>query len=227
VVRCFAGLISANKGVGDLVRAIALLRAQGQAVRAEIAGRGEVEHFRALAARLGVGDAVHFLGSIPNAEVVARMRAAAVVAVPSHHAYPEGLPLTIYEALSARTPLVVSDHPMFAGNLVDGQSALVHKAGDAAAMAARIGQLLGDPALYAALSAAAPAAWEALQIEAKWGAVIAHWLREDTDWLAAHSLPRCVSAGRQHCVDQRAIAAQLGGKGLARASRIACAPASA
>jgi hypothetical protein len=66
-----------------------------------------------------------------------------------------------------------------------------------------------------------------LQIEAKWGAVIAHWLREDTDWLAAHSLPRCVSAGRQHCVDQRAIAAQLGGKGLARASRIACAPASA
>jgi glycosyltransferase involved in cell wall biosynthesis len=100
---CFAGLISANKGVGDLVRAIALLRAQGQAVRAEIAGRGEVEHFRALAARLGVGDAVHFLGSIPNAEVVARMRAAAVVAVPSHHAYPEGLPLTIYEALSART----------------------------------------------------------------------------------------------------------------------------
>lgn len=184
----FAGLISANKGVGDLIRAIALLRAQGQAVRAEIAGRGEVEHFRALAAKLGVGDAVRFLGSIPNAEVVARMRAAAVVTVPSHHSYPEGLPLTIYEALSARTPLVVSDHPMFAGNLVDGQSALVYKAGDAAAMAARIGRLLGDPALYAALSAAAPAAWEALQIEAKWGAVIAHWLRGDADWLAAHSL---------------------------------------
>jgi hypothetical protein len=181
----FAGLISANKGVGDWCAPSPCCARGGRRCAPKSPGAARWS----TSARWPpgwAGDAVHFLGSIPNAEVVARMRAAAVVAVPSHHAYPEGLPLTIYEALSARTAGGVGPSD------VCGQSGgwpirAGAQGGDAAAMAARIGQLLGDPALYAALSAAAPAAWEALQIEAKWGAVIAHWLREDTDWLAAHS----------------------------------------
>ena len=45
------------------------------------------------------------------------MSAHDIVIVPSRHDYPEGLPMTIYEALAMRTPLVVSDHPMIKAGL--------------------------------------------------------------------------------------------------------------
>jgi len=41
------------------------------------------------------------------------MRSADAIVIPSRHEYPEGLPLTIYEALAARTPIVASDHQCF------------------------------------------------------------------------------------------------------------------
>lgn len=187
----FAGALSASKGVDDLVAAVAKLRAQGLAVRAELAGKGENDRIAALAARLGVADHVHFLGLVPNREVGERMRAADLVVVPSRHDYPEGLPLTIYEALAARTPLVASDHPMFAGALQDGEAAAIFPAGDADAMAAAIARLLDDSETYAAMSGRTSAVWDRLQLPVKWNQLIDRWLRdgdEDRAWLRAHSL---------------------------------------
>ena len=134
---------------------------------------------------------VAFLGLIPNAEVGACMRAASVVVVPSQHAYPEGLPLTIYEALCARTPIVASDHPMFVRRLVHRETALIYRAGKPGELADGIAELIADPALYAALSAASQRAWDGLQIPLKWGDLIARWLggtEDDRHWLAAQSL---------------------------------------
>ena len=81
----------------------------------------------------------------------------------------EGLPMTIYEALSARTPIIASDHPMFKGALVDGESALIFRAGDFDALAVVIGHLLGDPELYANLSARSEAAWNHIQLPVQMG----------------------------------------------------------
>jgi glycosyltransferase involved in cell wall biosynthesis len=187
----YAGLVSERKGVRDLILAIAALKARGARVRADIAGGGEVETFRALALAEGVADQVSFLGTIPNAEVFDRMRRAALVAVTSQHAYPEGLPLTIYEALCARTPIVASDHPMFAAALNDGDSALIYRAGDHRQLAAAIERALGDDALYASLSAASAAAWEAIQLPVTWGDLVTRWLGDapgDRGWLGDHSL---------------------------------------
>lgn len=185
----YVGSIHRSKGVGDAIDAVAELKARSRAVRLRIAGAGNVGEFAALARRRKVEDRVEFLGLIPNDRVVTVMREASVVLVPSRHRFPEGLPLTIYEALRSRTPIVASDHPMFGGHLVDGQTALVHPAGDARQLADCVVRLLDDPALYSRLSAAAPGVWQGMQIPAKWGHLIVRWVSGgdvNARWFADH-----------------------------------------
>jgi glycosyltransferase involved in cell wall biosynthesis len=123
---------------------------------------------------------------IANEDVPVTMRAADAVIIPSRHEYPEGLPLTIYEALAARTPIIASDHPMFRGALAHEETALVFPAGDVGALADAIRRLTTDAALYALLSENSERAWEALQLPVAWGELIERWLADDQDWLREH-----------------------------------------
>jgi len=174
----YVGALLPSKGVGDLIRATALLRRRGLSIEAKIVGGGDRAPFEALARKCGIASHVHFPGTLPNARITEEMRRAALVAVPSRHSYPEGLPLTIYEALCSRTPIVASDHPMFAGHLVDGRTALLHAERNPASLARAAERLLTDDGLYRALSQAAPACWEGLQIDRKWGDLLGEWLTD-------------------------------------------------
>lgn len=159
----YVGTVGRAKGVGDLIAAAARLKDRWN-VRIRIAGAGQVEKFRDKAKRLGMADNVEFLGVLPNDEIPALMQSADAVIVPSRHSFPEGLPLTLYEALASRTPTIASDHPMFAGHLSDGESALIFPAADSGALAAKIDQLLSDPALYARISHGSAQAWQRMQL---------------------------------------------------------------
>jgi glycosyltransferase involved in cell wall biosynthesis len=113
------------------------------------------------------------------------------VVIPSRTAYPEGLPLTIYEALCSRTPIIASDHPMFRAHLRDGETALTFPSGDAAALSRAVLRLLSSASLYESLSIAAEQTWRRLQIPVTWGDFLAAWLRDDAEgdrWLRANSL---------------------------------------
>jgi glycosyltransferase involved in cell wall biosynthesis len=193
----YVGSISAKKGVGDLLRAMALLKGR-QDVRLTVAGGGQVDRFARLADKLGLSDAVRFLGLVPNGEIPALMHAADAVVVPSRHSFPEGLPLTLYEALASRTPVIASDHPMFAGHLDDGESAILFPAGRPRALADAIDRLFSDASVYARVSQGAPAAWARMQNPVKWGDMIDHWVGDgpaDRDWLAAHSVASLAARG--------------------------------
>ncbi len=195
----FAGSITERKGIPDILNAVALLKRDGVNADVKLAGDGEIERFSKHAEDLGVSDQVEFLGRIANSAVAEQMRAATIVVVPSQHAYPEGLPLTIYEALCARTPLVVSDHPMFVGRLADEQTALIYPSGDAESLAEKIRRLIEDEQLYARLSENSQKAWLSLQISAKWGEVLLRMLRDgkgDKTWLSSHSLHSAVHSSR-------------------------------
>ena len=115
----YAGRVQETKGIGDCIRAIGVACRRGLAAQLTVAGTGDLERYRALAEELGLGDAVHFSGRIAHRDVVRLMHEHDVVVVPSQHAYPEGLPMTIYEAYASRTPLVASDHPMFQAKVRD------------------------------------------------------------------------------------------------------------
>ncbi len=156
-----------------------------------VAGGGQIEHFIKQANQLKIENCVEFLGVVPNNTVVNLMREADVVLVPSRHEYPEGFPLTIYEALCSRTPLVASDHPMFRGNLEHGVNAMIFPAGHPNALAASIETLLSDSLLYHRLSLASCDAWQRLQIPVKWGELIKRWLDnspENKQWMFEHRL---------------------------------------
>lgn len=187
----YVGTVQPKKGVGDVIAAVAKLRAAGRAVRLKVVGSGRIDEFRAMAHSLGVEDGVEFLGAVPNTLVFEMMKSVTAVVVPSRHDYPEGLPLTIYESLCARTPLIASDHPMFRGHLVDRRTAMVFPAKDAEALAASIVALLDDPDLYEALSRNSEAVWESIQNPVKWGETLYRWLSdtpEDREWFDAHRL---------------------------------------
>jgi hypothetical protein len=184
----YVGAVAELKGVGDAIRAVAVLAQRGFKVVLDVIGSGD--DFAALARQLGVADQVRFLGRRPNEAIITAMRDADVVLVPSRKAYPEGFPLTIYEALCSRTPIVASDHPMFVDKLRPDQSAVTFPSGDANALAAAIERLLTSPDLYAALSVAALETWQGLQVPMKWADLVRAWAEGSDDtrrWLAAHA----------------------------------------
>jgi glycosyltransferase involved in cell wall biosynthesis len=187
----YVGSLSESKGVGDLLRALGNLRRDGLQPKLTIVGNDADGSMHNLASRLGHGDQVYFAGVIPNEDIPATMRSVDVVIIPSRHEYPEGLPLTIYEALASRTPIIASDHPMFFGALAHETSALVFRAGDVGDLSASIRRLNSDCQLYAELSRNSLDAWTALQLPVTWGELVSRWLDdspEDHEWLKGHRL---------------------------------------
>lgn len=190
----FAGTLMRAKGVGDLLEAMAILGRAGKAWQAEIAGNGpDRPALEARARALDLDGRVTFLGTIPHDEVRARMRAADAVAVPSHHDYAEGLPNVIFEALAARTPLILSDHPAYADRLREGDGALVIPQRDPAALAAALTRLQAQPELAARLSGNAAATLDRLYVGMSWYDALSAFVADPGDrtgWVARNSLAR-------------------------------------
>lgn len=186
----YAGSIAELKGVGDLIRAMAMLDRQGLTLTASFAGLGEIGAMQALADSLGVGDRVTFRGIIGNDDVFKMFRDADIVAVPSRTAYPEGFPLTMFEALASRSPIICTDHPMFRPVLSDGSNCAVFKSGDVDGFAAAMKRVLTSPALYQQLSDSAEETWSSLRGPADWRTLLTKWVTEGerSPWLNPHLL---------------------------------------
>lgn len=94
-------------GLDRLIEALPAIREAVPGTVLMIAGRGAEEaHLRALAGACGVGDAVRFLGFVPEDHLPLAYRAADINVVPSRAL--EGFGLTAAEALAAGTPSMVT-----------------------------------------------------------------------------------------------------------------------
>ncbi|MER7663821.1 glycosyltransferase family 4 protein [Streptomyces sp. NPDC096193] len=140
------------KGLVHLVEALAKLRTEHPAAHLVVVGkRAEDGPVAQLIERYGLEDAVEFVKGITDAELVDLVRSAQVACVPSLY---EGFSLPAAEAMATGTPLVATTGgaiPEVAGP--DGESCLAVPPGDAGALAAALGRLLGDPELRARLGA--------------------------------------------------------------------------
>jgi glycosyltransferase involved in cell wall biosynthesis len=171
----YAGAMSHAKGVSEVIDAVHQLRTGGRDVRLTLCGAGpDLAAFQAGAADLGA--AATFLGRVGNDEVFRRMAAATFVCVPTRHEFPEGFPLTLTEALTAHTPILASDHPVFTRVLADGDGLRYFAAGDAAALAHVLASLADDPAGYAELSRRTTVAFDKLQCPVRFHEIIESWL---------------------------------------------------
>lgn len=131
------------------MNAFALVRAQHPTAKLTVAGSGpELAALRELAARLGLGQAVHFAGRIENADIGRLYASADLMLNPSTA---DNMPISILEALASGVPVVSTD----AGGIPDlvehGRTALLVPVGDAQAMAQAALRLVAEPALQARL----------------------------------------------------------------------------
>ncbi|MEJ7931945.1 glycosyltransferase family 4 protein [Ramlibacter sp. AN1015] len=140
----FVGNLSERKGVSDLLRALAQPRMEGIPFEATFAGGGDVEGYRAMAARMGLAEHVHFAGWADASTLAQLLSQADVLVLPS---YDEGLPLAILEALAQGVAVVCTPVGEIPHVLTDGHNACFVQAGDAASIADGLARVLGDERL--------------------------------------------------------------------------------
>ena len=149
----YLGRLKKYKGVHHVIHAFAVL-AHPTAVL-EIAGAGDFRpQLEKLAASLGLGDRIRFLGRISEEEKVLLLRRAWALVFASPK---EGWGITNLEAAACGTPVVASDSPGIRESILDGKTGYLVRHGDPAAMAAAMGRLADDPTLVATLGTAARA----------------------------------------------------------------------
>lgn len=148
-IRCLAvARLVERKGLGDLIRALALLE-RGRFELEIVGGGADQRVLRDLASQLGVADEVRFLGPLPRAEVAERYRAADLFTLPSSA---EAFGNVFAEALASGLPIVGSAIGGIPDLVEHGSNGLLVRPGDVDALAGAIGYLAGDPELRAEMA---------------------------------------------------------------------------
>lgn len=149
----YIGRLKRYKGVDLLLRGLALAREHRADLGLDIAGSGDDRpRLERLAADLGLGDAVRFLGFVDEATKLSLLRGAVANVFPSPK---EGWGITVMEAAACGTPSVASDSPGLRDSVRDGHTGLLVPHGDPAALAHVLVRLAGDRELVDRLGAAA------------------------------------------------------------------------
>ncbi|WP_432562355.1 glycosyltransferase [Kineococcus sp. SYSU DK003] len=146
-----------KKGFDDLLEAVRILRAAGDPVRLVLAGAGRDEaDLRRRAA--GLGNAVEFPGPLPQHDVVALLRRAAVFAAPCVVAADgdrDGLPTVLLEAMALGTPVVSTPVTGIPEAVLHDITGTLVPQRDPVALSVALRRVLDDPELARAHSRAA------------------------------------------------------------------------
>ena len=151
----FCGSFYAYEGLDLLVRALHTIAARRPGVRLLLVGGGVQEsELRALVAELGLGERVVFTGRVPNAEIHRYYSLIDVLAFPRQRMRLTDLvtPLKPLEAMAQGKVVVASDVGGHRELIRDGETGLLHGAGDVPGLADATMRLLGDQALRARLA---------------------------------------------------------------------------
>jgi glycosyltransferase involved in cell wall biosynthesis len=144
-VLLFVGYLIERKGVRYLLEATPALLAAYPNLRIVLIGKGPEElALREQAAALGIAESVSFVGFLPHAQVIQWMQRALLLVLPSLE---EGQGAVLLEALAAGTPVVGSDVDGIA-EVITPQVGRLFPVGNAAALAAQVGELLADPTCW-------------------------------------------------------------------------------
>jgi glycosyltransferase involved in cell wall biosynthesis len=154
VVAAFVATLDRAHHFKRLDVAIDALVRVGDEVHLVVAGGGELlEGFRARAADAGVADRVHFLGTVPHAELPDVLRAADLFLLTTEP--PESFGIVLIEAMASGLPVIATDYPGVRA-VVDDETGTLVPRGDAAAVAAAVGELVAaGPRRRKAIGAAA------------------------------------------------------------------------
>ena len=139
-----------RKGLPVLLEAMRTVVQEYPGARLLIAGRGDAAELENLVGE-DLRPSVALLGELSEADKAAFLRSVDVYCAPN--LLGESFGVILIEALAAGAPIVASDLDAFARVLEDGAAGVLVRRGDAAALAAALCELLGDPGRRAELSA--------------------------------------------------------------------------
>lgn len=139
----FTAVLTEYQGTDILLRAAARVAGGGADPYFLIVGYPDVEKYRAMAERLGIGGRTRFTGRADYRTMVPRYLAAADIAV-SPKVHPSEANLKLLDYMAAGLPSVVFDTPVNRALL--GDDGIYARLGDEAAYAEALGAALGDPA---------------------------------------------------------------------------------
>jgi glycosyltransferase involved in cell wall biosynthesis len=144
LVLTYLGRLDEQKGVDDLLQALAMLEPEPETkILAWIIGSGpEREKLHSLGQTLGIGEMVRFIGHQEN--VADLLQASDLFVLPSHS---EGMSIALLEALAAGLPCVVTDVGDNALVVADGVQGRVVPPGQPQAIAQAIQALVRDGGL--------------------------------------------------------------------------------
>ena len=131
-----AARLEPEKGVGVFIRAVAAARRSRPKIRGLVAGDGPE---RGRLERLAAGSGVELLGV--REDVAELMAAADAVALTSEA---EALPMSVLEAMAAARPVIATDIGGTAEAVVQGETGLLVRPGDADAAAGALLELASD-----------------------------------------------------------------------------------
>ena len=154
VIGCF-GRVEPMKGQASLVEAVGKVLARHRNARlllcGELTDESYREHCEGIGRRHGIADRVRFLGH--RSDVAEVLSAADVAVLPSLSG--EAFPRAVIEAMAMGRPVVATDVGGTREAIVEGVTGFVVPPGDPEALADRIGRLMGDAAMRAAMGQAA------------------------------------------------------------------------
>jgi glycosyltransferase involved in cell wall biosynthesis len=168
----YLGRLKRYKGVEFALRALARARETRPDVTLDICGQGDDRpRLERLAAELGLGDAVRFLGFVSEEEKRRLLRRSWAVVFPSPK---EGWGISNVEAAACGTPALASDSPGLRESVQHGVTGYLVPHGDWRALAERMVALAADPALVERLGRAARGFAEGLSWDAAARATLQH-----------------------------------------------------
>lgn len=145
----YIGRLAREKGLVEMLRGVALARAQGANVRLAIGGSGPEEpRLRRLAGKLGLADNVSFAGPVFGRDKLELLGGADAFLFASQS---EGLPYALLESMAAGVPVVATRVGAIPDVVVDGVHGLLVPPRDPGAIAGAIRKLM-DRELLARMS---------------------------------------------------------------------------
>jgi glycosyltransferase involved in cell wall biosynthesis len=150
----FLGRVEKNKGIDELLEAVALLKPAFFNIKLAIGGEGDLDRVKQKAEALGIQNHIELLGWLTPEKKYQHLQQASIFVLPS---YEEGLPMAMLEAMSMAKAVVVTAVGGIPSVVEHDVNGLLIPPRDVAALADALSKLLSNKTLQEELGSHARA----------------------------------------------------------------------